>query len=105
MAQVHTASSEHGNFAASQSYVIPFTDTDAILQVEMWDPVTQLFTIMAGASMPRNNHSIALLLPDACIFNGGGGLCGDGCRCAAPLVMGLAINRNPTFAPRASPRL
>ncbi len=37
----------------------------------------------AGASVPRNYHSISLLLPDARIFNGGSGLCGVGCACAS----------------------
>ena len=71
---------------ALQTYDVPFTDTYAIYQTEMWDPVTQLFTVMAGASEPRTYHSIALLLPDARIFNGGGGLCGTGCACVHCLV-------------------
>ena len=41
---------------------------------------------MAGASVPRTYHSVSLLLPDARIFNGGGGLCGIGCPCAAGRV-------------------
>ena len=62
-----------------QSYPIPFTDTTPVFNVEMWDPETLTFTILAPASVPRNYHSIGLLLPDARIFNGGGGLCGVGC--------------------------
>ena len=65
-----------------QSYVVPFTDTFATLQTEMWDPVTQAFTVMAGVSVPRTYHSIALLLPDARIITAGGGMCGVGCACA-----------------------
>jgi galactose oxidase len=30
-------------------------------------------------SVPRNYHSVAVLLPDGRIFSGGGGLCGDTC--------------------------
>ena len=66
---------------AAQTYMVTFTDTNAIFVVETWDPDTLLFTTMAGASVPRNYHSIALLLPDARIFSGGGGLCGNGCQC------------------------
>jgi galactose oxidase len=45
----------------------------------MWDPETLTFTILAPAAVPRNYHSIGLLLPDARMLNGGGGLCGVGC--------------------------
>ena len=41
---------------------------------------------VAGASIPRNYHSISLLLPDARIFNGGAGLCGVGCACASLIL-------------------
>ena len=30
--------------------------------------------VMAAAAKPRTYHSISLLLPDARVFNGGGGL-------------------------------
>ncbi len=68
---------------APQSYAIPFTDTTPVYNAEVWDPATQAFTVLAGASIPRNYHSISLLLPDARIFNGGAGLCGVGCPCAS----------------------
>ncbi len=32
------------------------------------------FKVMAAAAKPRTYHSISLLLPDARVFNGGGGL-------------------------------
>jgi len=54
-----------------------------VYAAEVWDPATQAFTVLAGASIPRNYHSIALLLPDARIFSGGAGLCGVGCPCAS----------------------
>lgn len=34
---------------------------------------------MASIAVPRTYHSIALLLPDATVIAGGGGLCGTGC--------------------------
>ena len=37
--------------------------------------------VMAPAAVPRNYHSIGLLLPDARVFNGGGGLGGANCGC------------------------
>ena len=45
---------------------------------ELWSPVTQAFTVLAPMVVPRTYHSVALLLPDATVFSGGGGLC-DGC--------------------------
>ena len=55
-----------------------FTDLNSVLTPEMFDPATLTFTPLAGNVIPRNYHSVALLLPDATVFNGGGGLCG-GC--------------------------
>lgn len=62
-----------------QYYAVGFTDQTPQLIPELWDPATQAFTQMAPISIPRNYHSTGLLLPDATVFNGGGGLCGDGC--------------------------
>jgi galactose oxidase len=45
---------------------------------ELWSPKTQAFTVLAPMVVPRTYHSVALLLPDATVFSGGGGLC-DGC--------------------------
>ena len=79
----------------AQTYVVPFTDTNSIYNVEMWDPKTLKFTIMAGASIPRNYHSISLLLPDARIFNGGAGLCGVGCACVFLMLSGSKTQVGP----------
>lgn len=57
-----------------------FSDDNSVLTPEMFDPATSTFTLLAGNVIPRNYHSVALLLPDATVFNGGGGLCGA---CAA----------------------
>ncbi len=60
-----------------QSYALPFSDEDSILNPELWDPSTGDFTVMAPEAEPRNYHSVALLLPDGTVFSGGGGLCGS----------------------------
>lgn len=60
-----------------QSYAIPFTDATAILAAELFSPVTNRFTPLASMSVPRTYHSVAILLPDARVFVGGGGLCGQ----------------------------
>lgn len=62
-----------------QSYAVPFTDTTAALNPELWDPVTQNFTILPPHTKPRTYHSIALLLVNGRVFTGGGGLCGSSC--------------------------
>jgi len=62
-----------------QTYDEPFTDTDAVLVPEIWDPTTQVFATMAPMVTPRTYHSTALLLPDGRVWVSGGGLCGDNC--------------------------
>jgi len=62
-----------------QNYAVPFSDNTSVYQAELWDPATGKFSTMASASVPRNYHSVALLMPDGRVFTGGGGLCGTGC--------------------------
>jgi galactose oxidase len=62
-----------------QSYPIPFTDTTPAFPAELFDPKTNTWRTMASIAVPRTYHSIALLLPDATVVAGGGGLCGTGC--------------------------
>ena len=59
-----------------QTIGAPFSDANAVFTPEMWDPATNTFKSMLPNSIPRNYHSVALLLPDATVFSGGGGLCG-----------------------------
>lgn len=63
-----------------QSYAKPFTDTNAALPAELFDPNTRTWKIVAPINVPRTYHSVALLLPDATVIAGGGGLCGKGCK-------------------------
>ncbi|RYP18718.1 hypothetical protein DL765_003740 [Monosporascus sp. GIB2] len=62
-----------------QGYAVPFTDTTPALPAELFDPATGRWTSLAPIAVPRTYHSIALLLPDATVLAGGGGLCGTGC--------------------------
>ncbi|KAI1425433.1 hypothetical protein F5Y12DRAFT_714282 [Xylaria sp. FL1777] len=62
-----------------QSYPVPFTDTTPAFPAELFDPRTGTWRTMASIAVPRTYHSIALLLPDATVVSGGGGLCGTGC--------------------------
>ncbi|QIW96713.1 hypothetical protein AMS68_002231 [Peltaster fructicola] len=52
-----------------------FTDTDGAMAAEIYNPTTNGWTKMAREAVPRNYHSEALLLPDARVWSGGGGLC------------------------------
>jgi YVTN family beta-propeller protein len=56
-----------------------FTDTNAVMVPELYDPATESFTVMPAMQVPRTYHSLALLLPDARVLVTGGGLCGVGC--------------------------
>jgi galactose oxidase len=59
-----------------QTYAVPFSDDTSILTPELWDPTTNLFSPLNPQAVPRNYHSIGLLLPDGRVLSGGGGLCG-----------------------------
>lgn len=48
----------------------PALDRDAVLDVEMFDPVTRTWTIAAPISRPRNYHNIAILLYDGRVLIG-----------------------------------
>jgi galactose oxidase len=60
-----------------QQHPQTFTDTGSVLSPELWNPATGKFTVMAPLAIPRNYHSVAVLLPDGRVFSGGGGLCGS----------------------------
>lgn len=62
--------------SGGQDYGIPFSDNGSQLQPELWDPVSNNFTKLAPQAIPRNYHSIGILLPDATVLSAGGGLCG-----------------------------
>jgi galactose oxidase len=62
-----------------QQHPQTFTDTGAVLSPELWNPSTGKFTVMAPEAIPRNYHSVAVLLPDGRVFSGGGGLCENPC--------------------------
>ncbi|MEM6800355.1 MAG: LamG-like jellyroll fold domain-containing protein, partial [Bacteroidota bacterium] len=65
----------------------PFSDDGAQTNniPERFDPQTKTWSLMDTMQVPRNYHSIALLLVDGRILLGGGGLCG-GCTTNHPDV-------------------
>ena len=52
-----------------------FKDDDARLTPELWNPSNNTWTSMAAMVTPRTYHSTAILMNDARVFVGGGGLC------------------------------
>ena len=58
-------------------YPKPFVDPVSAMAPEIWDSNLKVFKTMNPMSIPRNYHSVSLLLPDATVFNAGGGLCVD----------------------------
>ena len=89
-----------------QSYALPFSDNFSVYHAELWDPATEQFTTMAPAAIPRNYHSVALLLPDGRVFSGGGGMCGT---CATNHADGQIFTPpyllNPDGTPRPRPSI
>lgn len=53
----------------------------SILTPELWSPTTQFWRPAAPHTIPRNYHSVALLMTDGRVWSGGGGL-GGGCAVA-----------------------
>ncbi len=62
-----------------QSFGQVLADSNSVLPAELYDPETETFTALPAMSVPRNYHSVALLLPDGRVMSAGGGLC----NCAA----------------------
>ncbi|KAK4107625.1 copper radical oxidase [Canariomyces notabilis] len=62
------------------SYAMQWTDVNASMVPELWDHKTREFTEMARMDVARTYHSVAVLLPDASVLVGGGGLCWETCR-------------------------
>ncbi len=56
---------------------LKFNDTGSVLIPELWNPTTRQWRQLAPMSVPRNYHSLALLLPDGRVWSGGGGLAGN----------------------------
>lgn len=63
---------------------VGFSDNNSVLAPEIFDPVSETFTVMPSMAVPRNYHSIALLLADGRVLSAGGGLCGTGCAANHP---------------------
>ncbi|HEX6239327.1 MAG TPA: discoidin domain-containing protein, partial [Polyangiales bacterium] len=58
---------------------IGFSDSNSVLTPELFDPLTETFVALPPMNVPRNYHSLALLLPDGRVLSTGGGLCGANC--------------------------
>ncbi|MDC0434552.1 DUF1929 domain-containing protein [bacterium] len=56
---------------------ITFSDEDAVLPAEIWNPETDSWRELAPMQVPRTYHSFGLLLKDGRVLAGGGGLCGN----------------------------
>ena len=55
----------------------PLVDLKApVLNAERWNPATGTWQLLAAAQRTRQYHSTAILLPDARVLSGGGGICG-----------------------------
>ena len=53
-----------------------FDDNNAVYVPELWDPVTETFTLLKPMATPRTYHSTAILLIDGRVLSSGGGACG-----------------------------
>ena len=60
--------------SGGQTIGTPFSDASPQLTPELYDPDKDIFSKAQANTIPRNYHSIAILLPDATVFTAGGGL-------------------------------
>lgn len=82
---------------------LKFNDTGSVLIPEIWNPTTGTWRQVAAASVPRNYHSLALLLPDGRVMSGGGGLGGGDHRDAQLYTPATLFN--PDGSPATRPVL
>ncbi|MEM8897168.1 MAG: PA14 domain-containing protein, partial [Bacteroidota bacterium] len=54
-----------------------FSDANARLTPELWNPATKTWRSLAPMQVPRTYHSVGILLADGRVFFAGGGLCGN----------------------------
>ncbi len=54
---------------------LKFSDQGTVLPAEIWNPETKKWRTVASISIPRNYHSVALLLKNGQVFSSGSGLC------------------------------
>jgi galactose oxidase len=60
-----------------QGWAQGFTDLEPVFAPELFDPATRIFTELSPEAIPRNYHSVSILLADGTVLSGGGGLCQD----------------------------
>lgn len=81
-----------------------FTDNNSVMRPEVFDPVTETFAALPPMAIPRNYHSVAVLLADGRVLVAGGGLCGAGCAANHPdlqiLTPNYLLSPDGTPAPR-----
>ncbi|KAM3423292.1 hypothetical protein BST61_g731 [Cercospora zeina] len=58
-----------------------FKDAPGIVKAELFNPSSKSWSVMAPEAVPRNYHSASVLLADARVWSGGGGLCWQGGNC------------------------
>ncbi|GAB1210619.1 hypothetical protein APSETT445_009414 [Aspergillus pseudonomiae] len=63
--------------AGGQTWGQPFHEDNITYTPELYDPKTDTFVELGRNNIKRVYHSISMLLPDATVLNGGGGLCGN----------------------------
>lgn len=81
---------------------LKFNDTGSVLTPEIWNPATRQWRQLAPMDVPRNYHSLALLLPDGRVWSGGGGLAGNSAdhRDAQLFTPPMLYNSNGSLATR-----
>ncbi|KAK4660365.1 hypothetical protein QC762_118310 [Podospora pseudocomata] len=87
------------------TYAKQWADVNATLVPELFNPDTLTFTPLAKMPIPRTYHSVAVLLPDATVLTGGGGLCWEKCLGPEEEINHLDLQRfTPPYLLSGDPR-
>lgn len=63
--------------AGGQTFGVAFNEENVQFVPELYDPESNTFTELTQNNVIRVYHTLSILLPDARVLNGGGGLCGN----------------------------
>lgn len=82
-----------------------FNDDGSVLIPEIWNPTSGQWRVAAEMQVPRNYHSLAILLPDGRVWSGGGGLSSSPTDHQDAQIFSPPVLFNPDGTPATRPEI